>query len=283
MKKILSFVLVLFAYYVNATHIQIDFVEGSQIYITNNYTLSPSEGTATTNGSINVILANYSINHCVQADIQDIIFVDYNGTNLTDLLADLLANTNVENARPTMDTGYNYTYADRLTFNLIDSTNGNPIGLNTNGNVVTTNEELNTIFDTYDVFQMNQQFPTSVCCLNSFQVKFNGSIALLLNELSNASILEEINLQSVAMLLSNSTFNKPKTSITPNPFIDELKIETDDVISKYDLVDISGKLIISTYSKSFFDSECKNLNKGFYVLNLTFENGLIENYKLIKN
>lgn len=283
MKKLLLLVLFVISCNTHATHIQIDFVQGSQIYVANLYPMSFNEGTATTNSSINLILTNYSINHCVQADIQDIIFIDYNGTNLTGLIADLLSNTTVVNARPTMDTGYNYTYADRLTFNLIDITNGNPIGVNTNGNVVTTNEELNTMFDTYDVFQMDQQFPTSVCCLNSFQIKFNGSIALLNNALGNLqNIIEDIELVNIAFL-SNSTFNKPKTSITPNPFSDELKIEADDVISKYDLVDVSGKLIISTYSKSFFDSECKNLNTGFYVLNLTFENGLMENYKLIKN
>jgi hypothetical protein len=283
MKKLLLLVLIIITCKVNATHVQIDFVQGSQIYVANLYPMSFNEGTATTNASINVILTNYSINHCVQADIEDIIFVDYNGTNLAGLLADLLANANVENARPTMDTGYNYSYADRLTFNLIDITNGNPISVNTNGNIVTNNEELNSIFDTYDVFQMDQQFPTSVCCLNSFKIKFNGSITLLNNALGNLSnIIEDIELVNIAFL-SNPTFNKSKTSVTPNPFSDELKIESDDLITKYDLVDVAGKLIISTFSKSFFDSECKNLNTGFYVLNLTFENGLMENYKLIKN
>lgn len=283
MKKILLLLLLVATYNVNATHIQIDFVEGSQIYVINNYPFSPSEGTATSDVGINSILTNYSINHCVQAEVLNIIFVDYNGTNLSGLLADLLANTNIENARPTMDTGYNYTYADRLTFNLISLTNGNPIGMNTNGNVVTTNEELNSIFDTYDVFQMDQQFPTSVCCLNSFQIKFNGSIALLSDALSNLpNLIEEIEQVGIAFL-SSPTFNKSRTSIAPNPFTDQINIETDALISKYELVDISGKLIVSTNSKSSFNLDCYNVRKGFYVLNLTFENGVMEKYKVIKN
>lgn len=82
--------------------------------------------------------------------------------------------------------------------------------------------------------------------------------------------------------LSNTAFENSKATISPNPFSNNLNIESVHEISNYSIIDISGKMILSTLSKSEFENQSSQLRSGIYILILDFENGQKVNYKLVK-
>jgi len=96
------------------------------------------------------------------------------------------------------------------------------------------------------------------------------------------TVIESTDLVGVPMLLNNSEFDKSKIVIAPNPFTNNFTILTEESISSFELIDISGKQIISTHSKNELENLSIQLNSGMYFLNLQFENGRIGNFKLIK-
>lgn len=146
-----------------------------------------------------------------------------------------------------------------------------------NGIVVTDDLILNQIFQDFNVFyilQESSQFYNISCNCDVTQL----SIALenYSSFISGTSFVEPV------YLLENQNFNFVKTTVFPNPFSDNFTIETENKILNYSLYDISGKQITSTISKQELYSKNQNLNSGFYILNLSFENGTNTNYKLVK-
>jgi FAD synthase len=120
---------------------------------------------------------------------------------------------------------------------------------------------------------VNLRSYTAVCNCNANSLKTD------LNNLS--SVIESVN-NFGAAYLSNNQFEKSKTKISPNPFLNVFSIETEDVISKYTIFDSTGKQIESTSNKNELDNQVSKLQAGFYILNLAFENGKAYNYKLVK-
>src|SRR5688572_3939615 len=98
MKKLLLLFLLFIGYCANATNVQINFIPGFYINITNPYWRSPSEGTATTDSEINGIFSKHGVSHCVGGGGSSIIFADYQGQNISGFINDLLANANVVKA-----------------------------------------------------------------------------------------------------------------------------------------------------------------------------------------
>ncbi len=157
-------------------------------------------------------------------------------------------------------------------------TSGNVISSTiTNGIVVTNDSNLNQIFQNFNVFYFSQFSPNYheiVCVCDNLQLK---------NALDNySSLVSSTQFNSPVYLLSNKTFNSANASIYPNPFSDNFSIETENIISNYSLFDVTGKQIAVTNSKTELDSKTAQLNAGFYLLNLTFDNGQTSNYKLVK-
>ena len=283
MKKLVLVLLFLNGYVSSASHVQIDFVMGFSIGIINNYPLSPSEGTATSNTEINLIYTNHGVNHCVEdfSSNHKILFADYNGNSVNMFISDLMNNVNVSKVRICYDNSSinSYSYADRLYLKLYNNLNGNPIGTNANGNVFTTNTLLTTIFNSYNVKTMTQIIPNSLY----YSIYFDGDITALKNELDNLnSVVDFTELIGVGMLLSNSNFEKSKTIISPNPFSDNFDIQTEQTITNFSIIDITGKTIANTTSKAELDNQSSQLSAGIYILNLNFDNGQTANYKLIK-
>jgi hypothetical protein len=263
--------------------VQIDFETGFNIYVTNTYPLSPSVGTSTNNAEINAIFLSYGSNHLVQSygNNYPIIFADYNGTNLNGFINDLTANSNVTMVRKcyqnTNPSNFGYTYADRLYVKLYDNNNGNPIGTNANGNVITSNSAVNLIFDNYQVKSMN------LLIGQWYTIYFEGDITELKDGLDNLNNgVDTTDLEGVPMLLGNSESEKSRAVISPNPFSYSFDIQTTQTITNYSIIDITGKTIISTSSKSELDNQSSQLSTGIYILNLDFDNGQRTNYKLIK-
>jgi len=82
--------------------------------------------------------------------------------------------------------------------------------------------------------------------------------------------------------LSNEEFINSKALISPNPFSYSFDIQTTQTIINYSIIDITGKTIISTSSKSELDNQTSQLSTGIYILTLDFDNGQKANYKLVK-
>ena len=179
MKRLLLLIIILFSIASNATQIQIDFVSGFNIGVINSTMGSPSEGTSTTDSTINSILTNYNVNHCVNfySGQYEMLFVDYFGNDVNGFRNALQNNSNVSKTWICYQNPYGFSFADRLYVNLSNGNNGNPIGFN-NGIVVTTNTSLNSIFATYNVKWMGQLIPSSQLY---YEIFFDGDITNLIN------------------------------------------------------------------------------------------------------
>ena len=70
--------------------------------------------------------------------------------------------------------------------------------------------------------------------------------------------------------------------ISPNPFSNHFTIQSKETILNYSLMDITGKVLISTSNKNDLDRISSQLNSGIYFLNLQLENKKNACYKLIK-
>lgn len=284
MKRLLLLIVILFSIASNATQIQIDFVSGFNISVVNSPMGSPSEGTSTTDATINSILTNYNVNHCINyySGQYAMLFVDYFGNDVNGFRNALQNNSNVSKTWLCYQNPYGFSFADRLYVNLSNGNNGNPIGFN-NGIVVTTNTSLNSIFATYNVKWMGQLIPSSQLY---YEIFFDGDITNLINELDTLTTVLDptnpTNLEGVPMLLKNNEFHKFTTKISPNPFSNNFTIQTEEQISTYSLIDISGKQLINTTSKNELDNLTSQLNSGIYFLNLQFENGNTGSVKLVK-
>lgn len=134
----------------------------------------------------------------------------------------------------------------------------------TNGIVTTNNASLNQIFIDYNVFditEFNQQKLISCNC--------NG--VQLANTLNNLTNVTQSSFTSCAIIyLNNNEFLKSNTNVYPNPFSDNLYIESSQNISIYKIYDGLGKRIFQESSKSDFVIKLKDLNSGIYFLNLIF-------------
>lgn len=284
-KKLLLFTFLLVGFVSNARYVQVTFNEGFYIQIENPNIGSPSTGNSTTDTSINSILFAHNIYDCVQ-DFSSypkiILFFNYLGTDLQSFVADLNNNENVFKVGLCYESPEYYypTYADSLYIKIISDQNGTPTGINSNGNIVTNNSELNIIFEEFNVKAMGQLTPNLT---QYFQIYFEGDIFELKTALDNLnSVIEFSELIGVPMLLSNYSFDKSETQIYPNPFQNNFTIQTEKKITNYSLFDLTGKKLIDSFSKNEIDNFSSQLNSGVYFINLEFENGKKNNYKLIK-
>jgi hypothetical protein len=195
--------------------------------------------------------------------------------NTNQLYNDLLNYTSVvEKARITT---YGSPFLDVLATQLQSSTIGIPTGTN-NGIIVTNDNGLNQIFQNFNVNHFNLMCPNCSyyigCNCNNVALKLaldNYPYVINLSEFIHASYW-----------LGNTKFQKSKTLISPNPFSTSFSIQSEETISNYSLMDISGKQLITTSSKNELDKLTSQLNSGIYFLKLQFENGESGNFKLLK-
>lgn len=169
-------------------------------------------------------------------------------------------------------------FSDALDVYLNDPDSGTPTGVS--GNIIVTNSaELNQIFQTYSVIQFELGLPT--ISQTYYVLTCDCDAALLKTALENLAVVAQASQHGPAFL-SNQQLEKPKAVISPNPFSNDFDIETEQTITNYSIIDITGKIIVITSSKSDLDNQSSHLSAGMYVLNLTFENGQAANFKLVK-
>lgn len=190
------------------------------------------------------------------------------------LYIDLLNYTSVvEKARITT---YGSPFLDVLYTQLHSATIGIPTGT-TNGIIVTNDTGLNQIFQNFNVNHF-----ALICPNCSYYIGCNCNNVALKSALDNYSVLNFSEYIYASYWLGNAQFQKSKTTISPNPFSTYFNIQSEEPISNYSLVDISGKQLITTTSKNELDNLSFLLNSGIYFLKMQFENGESGNYKLIK-
>ncbi|MEZ0007525.1 hypothetical protein ABH942_002907 [Flavobacterium sp. 28YEA47A] len=196
------------------------------------------------------------------------------GCNLNGLKADLEAYSSVvAKAYPASQTHFINT----LSVVLQNAAVGTPTG--TTANIATTNDSgLNQIFQNFNVRSFDPagspvEYKLSCDCDNT-------QLKMALDNYNN--VVQSTGYNTAAYLLSNEGFKNINPKIYPNPFNLNFQIETNATISNYSLYDISGKLLISTDSKSRLDNQSGLLSNGAYFLKLTFDNNQNYTQKLIK-
>ena len=253
------------------------------IYAGNGYVSTNTSDDA----GLNAILSAYNVTEYVTNDMHP--YEPYwtktkliLGTYPQQLITDLLSYSSVI-ASAKITNGYEYT--DVLRLQLIDLNIGSPIG--TSGNIIVTNDAgLNTIFQNFSVFYYAQSYPSS--SVNS-TLRYYTAVCDCNKNLLNAALLNYTPVVATTelilgggQLLSNHQIEKSKAVITPNPFSDTINIDTEKAITNYSITDITGKIIISTSSKSNLGNQSSQLSNGMYILKLTFDNGQNGSYKLVK-
>ncbi len=234
----------------------------------------------TNDAGLNAIFNNYGVQYFKQKGghpyYTNTVIMSINGSYPQQFISDLLAYSSVVAAAKFWNPS---TFSDVLILSLTNASVGSPTGIN--GNIIVTNDiNLNQIFQTYNVIQYSLYVPS--VSQTTYILTCDCDVNLLKTALENYStVVNQVNIYS-AIFLSNTEFEKPKALISPNPFSDNFNIESEQTITNYSIVDITGKTIISTSSKSVLDNQSSQLSAGIYILNLDFDNGQKANYKLVK-
>lgn len=84
--------------------------------------------------------------------------------------------------------------------------------------------------------------------------------------------------------LDNPLKEDEKTIIYPNPVKDYLTIDSKEIISKIEVLDIEGRLLIrkEDINNINYTTNLNSLSKGVYILKLKYKNQKIASFKLIK-
>ena len=234
----------------------------------------------TNDAGLNAIFNNYGVQYFKEKGGHPYYFntviMSINGTYPQQFISDLLAYSSVVAAAKFWNPD---TFSDVLLINLNNGSVGSPMGIN-NNIIVTNDANLNQIFQTYNVIQYSLYVPS--VSQTAYILTCDCDINLLKIALENYStVVDQVNIYG-AIFLSNSEFEKQKALISPNPFSVNFDIQTAQNITNYSILDITGKTIVSTSSKSELDNQSSQLSSGIYILNLDFDGGQKANYKLIK-
>lgn len=82
--------------------------------------------------------------------------------------------------------------------------------------------------------------------------------------------------------LSTTEVHSSKSRVYPNPFTNQIQIDSEKPIQHLKLFDVNGKLILSKKSISELNSNLYQLQNGMYILQITYPNQQKETIKLIK-
>jgi len=204
--------------------------------------------------------------------------IECGNCNLQNFKQDLINyNSVIQNAGISIHYYYfnNTLYVKFINNNFITSVN--PI----NGIIETNNTALNSIFQNHNVYLMNSAFSSQdTYIIKCNDCNLNNLKAALDSYTTGIMSTEYVTSQ---LVLNNETFDITSTSIYPNPFQNELNIETDKTISNYEVVDISGKTIINSNNKIDFNNSVSQLNNGIYLLQLSYDDSSNSTHKIVKN
>jgi hypothetical protein len=82
--------------------------------------------------------------------------------------------------------------------------------------------------------------------------------------------------------LNLKDFTSKKSKIYPNPFTNQIQIDTEKPIQQLQLFDLSGNLIQTKTNLKDLNAQLGILNSGVYILMISYENNSKETFKIIK-
>lgn len=101
---------------------------------------------------------------------------------------------------------------------------------------------------------------------------------------NNSCLYTNPNFNYCTVGLDNPLKTESKTIIYPNPVKDYLNIDSEEMISNIEILDIEGRLLISkeNINNINYSTNLDSLSKGVYILKIIYKNGKIGSYKLLK-
>lgn len=241
--------------------------------------------THSTDIALDAILQNYGTTayigkygHPLASYSGRIMSVNFSG-NTNQFLAELNAYTAVVEHAQTGNFDY---FSDALLVQINDAQVGIPTDI-ANNIIVTNDEGLNAIFETYHVYFYERAFPGAINenLQRVYNLACDCNNALLKVALDNYN-LSVSEYMSATYLLDKKQFNAEQASIYPNPFTTGFTIDTKQNITRYAMFDLSGKQLVDTDSKTTLDNSAYRLESGIYLLELETANGQSIQQKLIK-
>jgi len=111
-----------------------------------------------------------------------------------------------------------------------------------------------------------------------FPLDFNGKLVII--HPSNPKC--EVNYSNLPTSTNNISDNN-KVSIFPNPFVDDIKIESEKHIDKILIIDCLGRVVETYYPElNSFDMNLEKLSLGSYFISIQFISGETMGYKVLK-
>lgn len=283
MKRILLTLLCLFSFslFAQQTTIQVMLKPG---YSFGETTMLTNCTTCTNDGGLNQIISSY-VNQFQSTDvmIEDISQYDnklglihVDPSSAVALVNDLNAYSAVVYNASIEQIEWRYNYG--LSIRISDLTNGNYVATDSNGIIVTSNAQLNQIFQQFNVNFFELGFPGVPALFNVFVIgcQFCDTINLktALEGLEGTVLVDESTDYIPYILLLNTDSNvlDKKLTLFPNPTsgVFEIKMETQFQDVDVELYDSNGRIVFknkfnssSTNSKAI---DISSLSNGVYFL-----------------
>lgn len=186
---------------------------------------------------------------------------------------------------------FHETYNYYLDIGLSNITNGNFVSIDSNGLVVTTNVQLNAIFQQYNVNYYALTYPLSNCCLYVYTVGCQfcntANLKLALQNLQGTVLNSTTNVPYV-FLSSESNHLEKMSVVFPNPSTGIFEVQINGQFQDLDLelYDSNGKVVYEGKMNSIQNSsqtiDVSSLAKGVYFLRIRNEEQT-HTKKIIKN
>ncbi|MBF8151482.1 T9SS type A sorting domain-containing protein [Winogradskyella sp. F6397] len=253
--------------------------------------------TVSNDDDLNAILSSYNVTayQVLYPEVHSDLFYDDTSSisrfidvvcqdcDIAQLIIDVTAHSDVVKYA-TADAESDLIINNALTFNLVDNSIGEAIGVN-DMNIIETNDEgLNQIFSDYNV----RGYEPVENPYNNFwgneSIICDCDAALLKQELeSYSTVISEVYEVSGGMLLSLDDVTELVVSIYPNPFKSKVSVEIKQPLKHIMFYDVLGKQIFKSSSILDLENFSSTLKSGVYLLKLLTTEGKSLTKKLIKS
>jgi hypothetical protein len=175
-------------------------------------------------------------------------------------------------------------FADVVIYVLVDATIGNTTGSNGNGNVVTTSTVLNQIFDAYNVYQANRDFPDSTDSyfMRLYTAACNCNAGQLKQAMDDEPLIIELTEFYGVAILDVEISEIDDLKIYPNPLGERLFIETTEHLVVFRLLNTLGQEVAVATSKDALNQQLTSIEAGVYLLELLSDTQKKAVYRLLK-
>lgn len=182
----------------------------------------------------------------------------------------------------------NETFSDVLNYRITQeqTASGEPTGeLNTNGNVLTTNNELNEVFDDYTVYVVERTFPNSdddPFFSRVYRLACDCNVVELKSALDDLPMVIENTSYEGFAILSSDIENKVDFQVFPNPTSGIINATNPEVIAFLKLNDLSGRALGVFQNLDLLNQKIETLKTGYYILQIHNTQGQKQVFKILK-